>query len=228
MNKFINVLLGVILLPTTFIAIYVGLDLPIGFLKVSGNNLPYKEGIFLGLGLATTIIILRRAIRRWMGMRIVNQVKKFKWNAPVSASRKSRVQLYLSLEALVMTAMAIGLYSVSEDAVAPAIAYGIGALDNIVFAIAGGNDRYRVGISSKALIIADREVILLYFSGLRKVSAQQQTTYFDYIKGLQITFPTNCVRDENKEKFLEVLEAQLDKDRVFFSKTMNRIEAPTS
>ncbi|MFT5779135.1 MAG: hypothetical protein ACI837_002092 [Crocinitomicaceae bacterium] len=228
MNKVINVLLGVLLLPTMFIAIYVGLDLPIGFLHVSGNNLPHKDWVFLGLGLASAIIILRRAIRRWMGMRIVNQVKKFKWNAPVSKSRKSRVQLYLSLEALVMVAMGIGLYTVSEDALAPAIAYGIGALDNILFAIAGEKDRYRVGISSKALIVADREVIFLYFSGLRKVSAQQQTTYFDYIKGLQITFPTNCVRDENKQEFLKVLEDQLDRDRVFFSKTMNTVEAPTS
>ena len=86
MNKSINILLGLLLFPTMALAIFVGFDLPIEMIKMSGNNLPYKDYIFLGLGLLILIVILRRSIRRWMGMRIVNQVKKFKWNAEVSLS----------------------------------------------------------------------------------------------------------------------------------------------
>lgn len=220
MNKFINILLGVLLIPTMALTIFVGFDLPIELFKISGNNLPYKDYIFLGLGMLILIVILRRSIRRWMGMRIVNQTKKFKWNAPVSNERKSRVRVYLLLEALVMTFVGVALYQVCETALAPGVAFLIGALDNIIFAIAGGNNRYRVGISSKAVIVADREVTLLYFSGLRKISAHQQTTYFDYIKGLQLSFPTDCVQKEEREEFLKVLEEQIDPNRVFFSKTM--------
>ena len=206
--------------PTMGLTIFVGFDLPIEMFKISGNNLPYKDYIFLGLGMLILSVILRRSIRRWMGMRIVNQVKKFKWNAPVSKERTSRVRTYLLLEALVMTFVGVALYQVSETALAPGLAFGFGALDSVIFALAGGNGRYRVGISSKAVIVADREVILLYFTGLRKISAHQQTTYFDYIKGLQISFPTNCVQEEDKEEFLKVLEAQIDPNRVFFSRTM--------
>lgn len=202
------------------LAIFVGFDLPIEMIKMSGNNLPYKEYIFLGLGLLILIVILRRSIRRWMGMRIVNQVKKFKWNAEVSQERKSRVRVYLILEALVMTFVGIALYMVCESALAPGIAFLIGTLDSIFFAVAGRNGKYRVGISSKAVIVADREVILLYFTGLRKISAHQQTTYFDYIKGLQLSFPTDCIQEEEREEFLKVLEEQIDPNRVFFSKTM--------
>lgn len=220
MNKSINILLGVLLFPTMALAIFVGFDLPIEMFKISGNNLPYKDYIFLGLGLLITIVILRRSIRRWMGMRIVNQVKKFKWNAEVSRERKSRVRTYLLLEAMVMTAVGLALYAVCETALAPCIAFLIGAIDSIIFALAGSKGRYRVGISSKAVIVADREVILLYFTGLRKISAHQQTTYFDYIKGLQLSFPTDCIQDEEREEFLKVLEAQINPDRVFFSKTM--------
>ncbi len=226
MNKAINIILGIILIPTMFITIYVGLDVPIGFLRVSGANLPYREEILLGLGLLLFIIILRRSIRRWMGLRIVNQVSKFKWNAPVSDARKSRVRMYLIMEAVVMLSMAAGLYALTEQAIAPALAFLIGTIDNILFAMS--SSKYRVGLSSKALIIADREVILLYFTGLRKVSAHQQSTFFDYIKGLQITFPTNCVKDEDKAEFFAALEDQLDSDRVFFSKTMDQEEKATS
>ena len=220
MNKSINILLGLLLFPTMALAIFVGFDLPIEMIKISGNNLPYKDYIFLGLGLLILIVIIRRSVRRWMGMRIVNQVKKFKWNAEVSAERKSRVRVYLLLEAMVMTAVGIALYLVCETALAPGIAFLVGALDNILFAIAGRNGKYRVGISSKAVIVADREVILLYFTGLRKISAHQQTTYFDYIKGLQLSFPTDCIQQEEREEFLKVLEEQIDPNRVFFSKTM--------
>lgn len=220
MNKSINILLGFLLFPTMALAIFVGFDLPIEMIKMSGNNLPYKEYIFLGLGLLILIVILRRSIRRWMGMRIVNQVKKFKWNAEVSQERKSRVRVYLILEALVMTFVGIALYMVCESALAPGIAFLIGTLDSIFFAVAGRNGKYRVGISSKAVIVADREVILLYFTGLRKISAHQQTTYFDYIKGLQLSFPTDCIQEEEREEFLKVLEEQIDPNRVFFSKTM--------
>ncbi len=222
MNKSINIALGLLLLPTMALAIFVGFDLPIEMFKISGNNMPHKEYVFLGLGLLIMIVILRRSIRRWMGMRIVNQVKKFKWNAEVSKERKSRVRVYLLLEAMVMTSVGLALYAVCDDALAPCIAFLIGSLDNIVFAIAGRNGRYRVGVSSKAVIVADREVILLYYSGLRKISAHQQTTYFDYIKGLQLSFPTDCIQDEEREEFLKVLEAQIDPNRVFFSKTMGQ------
>lgn len=213
-------LLGLLLIPTMALTIFVGFDLPIEMIKISGYNLPYKEYIFLGIGMLILIVIIRRSIRRWMGMRIVNQVKKFKWNAEVSPERKSRVRVYLLLEALVMTFIGIALHEVCETALAPGIAFLIGALDSIIFAIAGRNGKYRVGISSKAVIVADREVILLYFTGLRKISVHQQTTYFDYIKGLQLSFPTDCIQDAEREEFLKVLEEQIDPNRVFFSKTM--------
>ena len=221
MNRFINMLLLVLLFPTMFLTLYVCFDLPIGFLKTTGAHLPYKFELFLGLGLLLFVINLRRSIRRWMGMRIVSKKKKFKWNAPVSASRKKRVITYLLLESLVMSFVGFSLYRLSDQAWMPAIAFLFGATDNIIFAIIGiKRNLYRIGLSSKALIVADRDVTLLYFTGLRKVSIHQQSIYFDYIKGLQLSFPSDCIEEENRSEFFALLEAQLDKDRVFFSKTL--------
>lgn len=221
MNRSINILLGVVLFPTMLVTIYVGFDLPIEFLKVSGNQLPYKEEILMGLGLLILTLILRRSARRWTGMRIVNQTTRFKWNNIVSSERKSRVQTYLGLEALVMFCMALALYTVSPKAFIPAIAFLLGAVDSIVFSLVGSRNKYRVGLSSKALIVADREVTFLYFTGLRKISMHQQTIYFDYIKDLQLSFPADCIPTENRQEFYKILQEQVDPERVFFSKSMS-------
>lgn len=221
MNKSINVLLVFLLIPIMLVTIIVGFDLPLTFLKTTGAEMPYREQVFLGFGIIVLMINVRRSVRRWVGMSMVSKVKKFKWNEPVSLSRKKRVITYSILEIAVMTFVGLALYTVSPEAWFPAIAFLFGAIDNMLFTIIGlKTNSFRIGLSSKALIVADREIKVLYFTGLRKVSQHQQSVYFDYIKGLQMDFPTDCIQEENRAEFFKVLEAQLDPDRVFFSQTM--------
>ena len=123
MNRIINALLIVVLIMTALIAIYVGFDMPITFLRVTGANLPYKYEVFLGIGLLVFIIVLRKGIRRWMGLRVVSRTKKFKWNEAVSTKRKNRVVTYLLLETAVMTFAGIVLYKICPDEIFPAAAY---------------------------------------------------------------------------------------------------------
>ncbi len=217
MNKFINVLLLFTLFPTMLLTVFVGFDFPLSFLKTSGQNLPYKFEIFLGIGIFILIVLVRRSVRRWMGMLIVSKQKRFKWNVPVSKSRKSRVVTYLGLEAFIMLFIGVTLYQVSNDAFAPAGAFIFCTIDNVLFAIVGSIKKgFRIGLSSKALMVADREVVLLYFRGLRKVSVHQQSVYFDYVKGLQLSFPIDCIQEDHKEEFFTILEEQLDPKKVYF------------
>jgi hypothetical protein len=220
MNRFFNALLLFFLFPTMAVTIYVGFDLPIEFLKVSGSSLPYREEVFLALGLILIIINLRRSIRRWMGMHIVNQLKKFKWNAEVTKERKQRVVVYNLLEALVLGSVGFGLYTVTDHAWFPAIALGFCTVDNILFTLVGiFGKKYRAGVTGKAVIFADRDVQLLYFSGLRKVSIHQQSIYFDYIKGLQMDIPLDSIPEDQLPAFFEAIESNIDRDKVFFSHT---------
>ena len=219
MNKFINSVLLFILFPTMLLSIYVGLDLPLAFLKVSGRNLPYKDEIFLGIGLFVLMINLRRSVRRWVGMKIVNKKGKFKWNVPVSRERKKRVSTYLILEATVMLFAGIALFVVCNDAWMPAIGFAYVALDNIIFSIVGiKRNAFRLGLSKKALVVSDRDVILMYFSGLQKVSVQQDSIFFDYAKGLQLSFPSDCIPENRKDEFFDELESLLNRDKVYFSR----------
>ena len=183
MNKFINILLLLISFPTLVIAIFVGYDLPIEFLKTSGASLPFKFQIFLSLGIIYYIIIVRRSVRRWMGVAMVSKTAKFKWNVSMGEDRRKQVFLYQWLEALIMCSGGISLYYVCPDAIAPASALWVGSLDNLIFMILGQTKKlYRIGLTSKAVVVADREVKVLYLSGLRKVTIHQQTVFFDYIK----------------------------------------------
>jgi len=224
MNKFINILLLLISFPTLVIAIFVGYDLPIEFLKTSGASLPFKFQIFLSLGIIYYIIIVRRSVRRWMGVAMVSKTKKFKWNVSMGEGRRKQVFLYQWLEALIMSSGGISLYYVCPDAIAPASALWVGSLDNLIFMILGQTKKlYRIGITSKAVVVADREVKVLYLSGLRKVTIHQQTVFFDYIKDLQMTFSLTCIPKEDQVDFKNTLESLVDRDRVFFSEDVKNL-----
>ena len=202
------------------LTIYVGFDLPVEFLRVSGNSIPYRSEIFIALGLILLIINIRRTIRRWMGMRIVGQIKRFSWNVEISKERKLRVIVYTLLESLVFFFLGTALYTVSNEAWLPAIAFWFASADNLLFLLVGLIwKKFRSGITSKAIIMSDRDVQLIYFSGLRKVSIHQQTIYFDYIKGLQMSIPVDIIPDKDKHDFFQVLESKVDRDKVFFSHT---------
>lgn len=220
MNRFINALLLFIFLPTLLLVIVIGFDLPVQFLHLSGANLPYKEEILTAIGLIILVINLKRTIRRWMGLRIVKNRKRFTWNVAMSSSRKSRILTYLMLEVVVFAFIGVGLYIVTPFAWMPSIGFLFVAIDNIIFAIYGGTgDRYRIGLSSKALIAADRDVNVLYFNGLREVTIHQQSIYFDYIKGLQLSFPIECIPEDRLDEFFVELEKLIDQDKVFFRRS---------
>lgn len=219
MNKFINATLFFIFLPTMAFTIVVGFDLPLESFGTSGAQLEIRDEVFLIMGLLILLINARRSVRRWMGLRIVNQIGKFKWNIPVSSERKKRVQVYTLMEVFVFATLAYGLNWVSKDAWMPALGFLFGAIDGLLFTIIGSSGkRFRIGVTTKAIVSGDRDVALVYFQGLRKISIHQDSIYFDYIKKLQLSIPLDCVATEEREAFFQAVEDQVDLDRVFVTR----------
>ena len=216
MNSFINVLTLFITFPILALAIFIGFDIPFDSFGITGTEIPYRFEVFAGLGFVLFLIQLRRSTRRWMALSMVAKLNRFQWNQPVSGPRKKRVATYNLIEVTVMVVLSYGLYTITKESIVPAIVFLAFGLDSLVFTLVGRN-KYRVGLSSKAILVADREIILIYFVGLRKVAIQQQTVYFDYINNLQLTFPLDCIEEQNKHEFFEALHNVIDKDRVFFS-----------
>jgi hypothetical protein len=219
MNRFINTLLLFLFFPTMGLAIIIGFDLPIEFLGTTGAQMAYKAEVFVALGLLFLLIVIRRSIRRWMGMKLVLQTTKFSWNKPVSRDRLKRIWVYNLLELFVNTCVGIALVKLTTYAWLPAIALFFVGLDNLVFSFIGTSIKgFRVGVTSKAVISADREVTLMYYDGLRRVSIHQGSLFFDYIKGLQLHFPMDCIDESDRGEFFTTLENQLDPKRVFVTR----------
>tara|TARA_Y100001978_G_scaffold150992_1_gene136093 strand:+ start:2890 stop:3552 length:663 start_codon:yes stop_codon:yes gene_type:complete len=215
MNSFTNSLLIFFTIPLLFLAIYIGLDVQINFLHISGSSLPYQEQIFIGFAIIYFILLVWRSVRRWMGMFIVNKADRFKWNKVVSRVRLKRIILYTFLEAAIMSSIGIAIHKLTGVYHPPAIVLFAFSIENIIFLIVGSRDRFRVGISSKAVIVADREVTIGYFSGLREITLGTESIYFDYIKNLQLSFPTDCIDDEHIDSFRSSVKSVIDPDRVF-------------
>ena len=167
--------------PLLALSIFSGFDIPIDSLGLTGKDIPYQNEIFLVIGICIFLIQIKRSSRRWMALHLVNKIDRFQWNEKVSQSRKKRVITYNLIESMVMISLGVGLLFTTTKTLLPASVFFLFSLDSIVFSLYG-KDKYRVGLSTKAIFIADREIILIYFTGLRKITVHQQTIYFDYIE----------------------------------------------
>jgi len=124
--------------------------------------------------------------------------------------------MYLIIEAVIALIFALAIYRITSEAWPIAVVYGLLFLDQLVFLLIA-MPWFRVGVTHKAVVVADREVKVLYFSGLRRVESHQQTIYFEYIEELQLFFPTNCLPEGKYGEFREALETRVNRDRVYFS-----------
>lgn len=214
MNRSINILLIFFSFPAFAFIICVAFD--IHFFNVPIAELPFKFHIFMGVATLLLLLIIRRSVSRWVGVGMTRKPEKFLWSTPVSPARKKQVRLFLMMEALLALFAMITVLLLTMEAWPIAVVYGIMFLDQILF-LAIAQSWFRVGITHKAVVVADREVRLLFFSGLRRVETHQQTVYFEYIEDLQLFFPTNCIPTGKYGEFKTFLEERVNRDRVFFS-----------
>ncbi len=217
MNSFINVILLVVSLPTFLLTIFVGYDLPIESLRMQATEIPYLPYIFIGLAAVLFVLSLRRTIRRWSGLYLVNQRSKYVFNTEIKLERKKRVVVYTVLESVILAYLGFAYTEITPMAIVPSIVMYVFSVEGMIFLVYGLlAKKFRVGITSKAVLVADREVSVLYFSGLRQISISQQTVYFEYIGNLQMNFPVDCLDGQNKSEFFDTLRGQVDENRVLF------------
>lgn len=220
MNKSVNMLLLVLLFPVIALTLFIGFDLPVEFLKTTGSQIPYTLEIYLVFAGLMAWIGGRRSLKRWMGAWMITRLEKYKWNEVMSKERYRQARMYLLLESLVHVAVALGLNEISGSSLPVVVVLLVFALDHLIFAFLSGRMRFfRVGLTSKALLVADRDVKAIYFTGLKQVSVQQQSIFFDYVKELQLDFPVQCIPAADRAAFKTKLAEQLNRETVHFSES---------
>jgi len=213
MNRITNAFILVLLFPLMILSIFISFDLPLGIFKSSGAQLPYGSEIILGFTILIAILFINRSVKRWMALHTVSKKNQFAFNTLLSAERKKRVIAYGWLESLVYCFIGMALAVLTLKALPPAILFIFFGIEGLVFVLLGSR-RFAIGLSSKAIIVADREVSVIYYTGLRKVSIGQQTLYFDYLQSLQLSFPMDAVPVEQRSTFLTYLERMVDPNKV--------------
>lgn len=222
MNRSINILLLFFAFPAIAMTIFVAFDVPFDFLRTSMGQYEYRDEIFLGFGLLFLILIGIRSANRWVGVNMTRKPARFQWSVEIGEQRKKQVRLYLAIEMLISGIVAIALYILTPESWPITGAFVLMFLDQFVFMILAPK-WFRVGLAQQALVIADRELRILYYSGLRRVEKHQQTIYFEYLEELQLFFPENCIPSDSYPSFREALEQKVNRDRVFFSESFKAI-----
>lgn len=222
MNRAINILLLVVSFPALAYTIIVGFDLPIEFLRTTGEQLPYRKEVFWGFALILTMLTARRAVNRWVGVSMTRKPERFVWCVDIGAERKKQVRMYLIIEAIVAFCFAYAIIQISEEATPLLIAYILLGVDHLLY-LFFATKHFRVGVSKKAIVVADREIRVLYFSGLRRVELHQQTLFFEYIQELQLSFPINCIPEGSFSEFRTTLDGILDRDKIYYSSKFKQL-----
>ncbi|MDX1446201.1 hypothetical protein [Lishizhenia sp.] len=220
MNRFVNiwtVIFFILSLPFAMALDYAGIYKLFG-IEFPGPDFEYNDLIY---GILAGIFLLLGALkasRRWVGLFIARQTQKFVWSAPLSKARKQRILMYSLLEVTVLVSMAVFYFMISPILIYVGLALVIVATEHLLHTFVGlGKDWFRVGITSKAVVSTDREVTVMYYTGLRKVSIHQQTLYLEYIKDLTLHIPSNAIQQGEVEAFKQHLVEQVDREKVFFN-----------
>ncbi len=223
MNRSINILLLVISFPAMAFAILVAFDIPLDFLRTTAGQMPYRGTVFLCFAALLLLLIARRSVTRWIGVGMTRKPERFIWCAEIGPERKKQVRLYLILEIVLAAFFVFISWWLTPEAWPLTLVYGLLMLDQLVFLLVAF-PWFRVGVTHKAVVVSDREVRVLYFSGLRRVEVQQQTVYFEYLENLQLFFPVNCIPEGSYTGFREALEDRVNRDKVFFSEKFKDLQ----
>lgn len=216
MNRAINILVLLFSLPILGFTIIVGFDIHMDLLGGNGAMLPYRGKVFLIAAIILLALLLRRSASRWAGVSMTRKPERFIWCVEMGSDRKSRVRMYLAIEAIIALTFALSFYTITPEAWPVAVVFALSFLDELIFLLIGVQ-WFRVGVTHKAVVVADRELRVLYFSGLRRIETHQQTVYFEYIQDLQLFFPTNCIPEGNYTPFRDALETRVNRDKVYFA-----------
>lgn len=223
MNRSVNILLLLLSIPAMGFVIFMAFDLPLSFLHTTAGTMPQRHAVLIVIAVLLLLLIVRRSVNRWVGVGMTKKPGRYIWSTEMSRERKKNVRLFLLMEAALAAFFALVCWFLTPESWPMVAVYALMFFDQLIFTFATPK-WYRVGVTQKAVVIADRELRVLYFSGLRKIDIQQQTIYFDYIEELQLFFPENCIPEGKYGEFREALKTCINPDRVFLSERFKALK----
>lgn len=220
MNKFFNSWILFLCIITFPFALAVGMNEDYYFfgLRIPGEEFQYAEIFFSVVSGLVLVLGGLKATRKWMGLNLVRQRDKMSFSTFISDSRMKRLLLYTGIE--VFFFMALGLFYslfVKETQLLGIVLLLLSFEHFLHLSIGLSKRYYRLGITSKAIVQADREVNVVYFKGLKQITKQQQTLFFEYTNDLVLEIPLDAIPELKQMRFIRMLQRKVNPNKVFFS-----------
>lgn len=218
MNKVINVFSGIILIIFFVLAMGIVYDLSLSS-NFSLKGLPYKYQIAYGLTLIIFTLGVLRIVRKWQGAKDMKRFQKFTFVRPISKSARNLALLYATGEILFMSIICFVLLMMAmldPVLVSPMLlVIFVLMIEGIIFSIRilKGGDAFRVGINKSVVAYFNREMNLIYYTGLKRVELHQDMINFQYPQDLNILLPLEVIEKNDRLAFrdalIETLETEL-------------------
>lgn len=220
MNRIYNTWIFIISMLTIPFAFLVGINQIYGAFGANTTRIAmqYQDIVFGIAGVLIFMIGAFRSSRKWSGIRIVNQIDRYQFTTPISKERKERVITINLIEILGFFLLGLVLVIFSIDAIYIALIFCIFIIDSFLNTLRGiYAKKYRVGMTRKAIVSVDREVIPIYFKGLKKITLEQGILYFEYVNDLVIDLQLATIPEDKIKTFLNLLRKNVDDSQVYFS-----------
>lgn len=220
MNKFYNSWITIVCISSIPIALAIGLneDFTIFGYTIEGEEFAYGDLAFAIAGGIVLVLGGFKAVRKWMGLRLVTQTEKFSFITSISKERKQRVRLYNTIEILFLVLWGGLFFYLSSASWSLAFVLFLIATEHLLNSLVGLNgNKFRIGVTKKAILRVDREVDVVYFKGLQKITVQQQSIIFEYINGLVLHLPLDAIPDDQLKEFEKEIKEKINPERVYYS-----------
>jgi len=220
MNRIYNVWIFILSLATLPFAFAVGLNKDFGLfgITIPGEEFQHKELVF---GLSAGLILFlgaRRAFKRWGGIRVLKQRKRFQFSSIISPERSKFVVMNNIIEMIFYLLIALVFVYFSREAVLVILVLVILSIDTLINTIFGvAQQKYRIGMTKKAIVSADREIKAIYFKGLKRITKHENMLFFEYINDLVLELPISSIPESRRVEFMELLRSNIDDKKVFYS-----------
>lgn len=194
------------------------------------NDIKYLKEICFGLIVVTGLFGLLRIQRRWTGIKDIKKFKKFVYKTPLSKKAKALIIMFSSME-IIFLSFFIGLFlkelhlDINNYLTPMIMVLSIIIAEIIIFTIYAFKSKnvLIMGVNTNLIAFFDREIHIVYFDGLQRISVYQNRLHFKYKLDLNIFVELDYIPQKNLLEFKQNLESVLQKKDVFIEDSFREL-----
>lgn len=233
MNKVINVFSLFLLFLYSIIAI--GSIYDLGFSVYQVRSINYIKEITILLSVLVLILGLLRVKRRMNGIKDISSYKKFIYSIPISKNQRSQSIVAICIEIaftifFTFILLKVQTLDVHHYVLPMLIVIVVLGIENLIFLIRYILDakKKRLGISDQFIAHFDREMKLIYYTGLQRIEIYQGMINFKYKKNLNLFLNLSSIPESELVPFFDALKKVLETKNIFFDDSFHQFYANIS